>query len=63
MRPLALHTPPSARGDDGLTDAERAELAQRYVTIGAGRPMGEREAADMRAWLEARCAARAARER
>lgn len=43
-----------AVGNDGLTDVEREEYAWRHSTTGAGRPMGEREGADMRAWLAGR---------
>lgn len=40
--------------DDGLTDQERRELADRYVTTGAGRPMDDKARAAVTDWLENR---------
>jgi len=42
-----------AIGNDGLTDAEREEHAAQYRR-GPGRQPGERELADVAAWLRAK---------
>lgn len=39
-------------GNDGLTNAEREELATRYRTTGAGRPLTPAEEQAARKWLE-----------